>query len=729
MNKLFFAVIMLVSTSLSVSAIDIDKDSLIEMKASELGKLYKSVAYQRVSVHDPSIVKAGDNYFIFGSHRAAAKTSDLKNWSYLTWYYGIPNANGSVTSTESYEGVFNTNQTKKVKILQGSDTVEVDFGNFDAEAWRYTEANPSLGGNQWAPDILWNPYLKRWCLYMSLNGDDWRSSIVLLTSTSISGPYVYQGPVVFSGFHWNSTDYKKTDLELAIGTQSSLPSRYGLGRSWGNRWPNCIDPCVFFDEDGELWMSYGSWSGGIFILKLDKTTGLRDYTCSYPNLNGSSNAVTSDPYFGKKIAGGYYVSGEASYIQHIGDYYYLFVTNGGLTANGGYEMHYFRSATPNGEYLDASGNNARYTSYQMNYGPNAATTRGMKILGSYQWENMSLCELSQGHNSVLLDTDGRAYLVYHTRFNGGDEGHAVRVHQLFLNSKGWLVAAPFEFNGVSGTYAGYKQADIDSTEVCSTNDIVGTYKVLIHPYKVDYENLAYSSPSTVEFRKSGIITGDYTGRWTRQAGTSYITLRVRPKGGTSAYTEYYGVILPQIVSRTNMPSVCFTAISTAGVSLWGCNVDGNYAVDLTHSNFTMPVSARQTIKEDVDLTQNTAYWGSSISWKSSNPELLSDDGKLQVPYYADGDSITLVGLTYTIQKDNYAYSFTRNVRVKTYKSLLRQKEDVNGDGNVDTQDVLDVYEYMHGSATGTESPVQDVNGDGNVDTQDVLEIYEYITNH
>ncbi|NLH14461.1 MAG: family 43 glycosylhydrolase, partial [Firmicutes bacterium] len=33
------------------------------------------------SVHDPSIIKAGDAYYVFGSHLAAAKSKDLRNWT------------------------------------------------------------------------------------------------------------------------------------------------------------------------------------------------------------------------------------------------------------------------------------------------------------------------------------------------------------------------------------------------------------------------------------------------------------------------------------------------------------------------------------------------------------------------------------------------------------------------------------------------------------------------
>lgn len=89
--------------------------------------------------------------------------------------------------------------------------------------------------------------------------------------------------------------------------------------------------------------------GWYFIIRLDKTNGLRDYTYTFPyqisgktvTPGGADANCTSDPYFGKKIAGGYYVSGEASYIQKVDKYYYLFMSYGGLTAAGGYQIRVF----------------------------------------------------------------------------------------------------------------------------------------------------------------------------------------------------------------------------------------------------------------------------------------------------------------------------------------------------------------------------------------------------
>ena len=723
--------------SMTTGAWAYDSDSIIWMKASQMGTLYKSSSASRVSVHDPSIVvdkntsTGAKTYYIFGSHRACARTTDMRNWTTQSWNYGVVQTNGAVRSTTDFSGVFKTNQTKTVKVLKDGVETDVTFGNFDCEAWRYTQNNPSLGGNQWAPDVLWNPTMQKWCMYMSLNGDNWRSVIALLTADKITGPYVYQGPVVYSGFQWSDPSnqtYKQTDMELVIGTQTSLPARYNVSGNWGRRWPNNIDPCGFFDEEGELWMAYGSWSGGIFILKLDKTTGLRDYTTTYPGTNNNSDGVTSDPYFGKKIAGGYYVSGEGAYIEHIGNYYYLFVTHGGLEASKGYEMHYYRSKNPNGPYTDASSTSAIFPSYMMNYGPTATTTRGMKILGSHQWDTMKYAEMSQGHNSVLLDDDGRAYLIYHTRFNSGNEGFEDRVHQLFVNEKGWLVASPFEFNGLTGINSVYSQEDIEGSEICSQDEIVGTYQVMMHPYKMDFANNAYSTPGIALVKKNGTITGDYIGTWRRKAGTSYITLKIRPKSASSATsTEYYGVILPQVFSGTNAPAVCFSAISTEGVSVWGSNMNGSYAVDYNYTNVVknnLPMTSLQLIKADLDLSIQGLRYGASVSWTSNRPDLLSDTGKLMVPYVATGDTIVTVELICTTQKDNYAYSFKRQVRIRTNKANLPTKEDVNGDGVVDTQDVLKVYEFMISGKEPDSQTAEDVNHDGIVDTQDVLTIYE-----
>lgn len=535
-------------------------------------------AYQltRVSVHDPSVVYDPVNkyYYIFGSHRGVAKSADMMKWVEVKkgklndgTPIGVPWKTASSANDYSYNA-FTTPKVTKVK----KGGVEVSLPNFDAQAWsKRGNSNYDISGNLWAPDVIWNQAMHKWCMYMSVNGDSWFSSIVLLTADNIEGPYEYQAPVVISGFK-NGTSYKDTDLEIVIGQQSSLPSRYNVGNKWGERWPNNIDPCVFYDEQGKLWMSYGSWSGGIWMLELDENTGLRDYDVEY-ELKGSDNGITVDPYFGKKIAGGYYVSGEASYIEYVGGYYYLFVTYGGLAAggnagdynNGGYQMRVFRSENPDGPFVDSRGINAVFNSYQLNFGPNAVSNRGVNIFGAYtNWGNQAkgnYGERSQGHNSIIAAEDGRTYLVYHTRFQNWGETHQVRVHQVFQNKDGWLVAAPFEYTGEEVT-----SEEIATTQQVATEKIPGKYKLLIHKYKLDHTKKEAAEPVEVTLTAEKKIIGDLTGTWAVTEGTSYMNMVI---GGIA----YRGVMVEQTLEQKTTKTIAFTGLAykssgTDGVTLW-----------------------------------------------------------------------------------------------------------------------------------------------------------------
>ena len=525
---------------------------------------------KRVSVHDPSVVwePSSNYYYIFGSHRAVARSKDLMSWASLQAPWGTVNTQGNVVSGVANNKAFLTNMTKSVTI--GGE--EKTFGNFDVHAWSAAYGGGyNIDGNMWAPDVIYNKKMEKWCMYLSINGPTWNSSIILLTADKITGPYVYQGPVVFSGFNVTSTaavSYKNTDLELVLGTQNSLPSRYNVGNNWGRRWPHAIDPCVFYDEDGRLWMSYGSWSGGIWILRLNEENGLRNYDVKYSSTSGNTDGVTSDPYFGTKIAGGYYVSGEGSYIEYVGGYYFLFISNGGLAAggdandynNGGYQMRVFRSQKPDGPYRDASNVSAIYTQFKTNFGP-GCDTRGVNIFGAYgDWGNQATgkySERSQGHNSIIAAEDGRTYLVYHTRFQDRGEGHEVRVHQVFQNEDGWLVAAPFEYTGETVT-----SADIAATQQIATADIPGTYKLLYHKYGLDHRKKEYVAPEEIVLHADGTITGSRNGKWQVTEGQSYITLTL---GGA----VFKGVMVEQTMEPKTTKTAAFTALTRSGITVWG----------------------------------------------------------------------------------------------------------------------------------------------------------------
>lgn len=643
----------------------------------------------RIAVHDPSIVMdvtatTNPKYYIYGSHLGRANTYASGNYQiWKTFKTGEENAGTSNSlfadvngKSINFKDAYSTHVIKKVKNSKGE---EVTFGNFDANGWQFK--GNTVKGMQWAPDVIYNKTMKKWCMYMSLNGDHWCSSIVCFTSDDLEGPWAYQGPVVFSGFQGTfahnaytaDDDWKHTDLAVATG-ETSLPARYQTGDSWGSFWPNCIDPCVFYDDDDNLWMSYGSWSGGIFMIRLDKTNGLRDYTYTFPyQINGTTTTpgaasanCTSDPYFGKKIAGGYYVSGEASYIQKVGKFYYLFMSYGGLTAAGGYQIRVFRSEKPDGPYKDcltSKGIDAVYDKYILNFGGDAKRDEGVKLFGNYQWENMPNAELAQGHNSAIVDHKGRALIVYHTRFLNRGEEHEVRVHQLFVNQDGWLVAAPYEFSGET-----YTDNDIATQQLYDATKVAGDYQIIAHPYRQNTAAMDYEKPVTIHLNADGSISGEYTGKWELVSGTSYINLTLKGVATANAEVKFKGVLTEQTIDYTNIKALCFTALSssdglatsggaslqTRGLSIWGSKADAKAAIKYTLDKTSVPFADGATLNSMPKLPTE-GHLGATISWKSSNPSILTDEGVVK----GKGK----VTMTMTVSKDGYEYTkdYTLNI--------------------------------------------------------------------
>jgi arabinan endo-1,5-alpha-L-arabinosidase len=102
---------------------------------------------------------------------------------------------------------------------------------------------------------------------------------------------------------------------------------------------NAIDPAVFRDADGRLWLSFGSFWSGIKLIQLDPKTGKRIAPAS-PMIGLSRNRTI-----------------EAPFIYRHGGYYYLFV-NWGLCCRGvnsTYEIRMGRSEKITGPYLDKDG--------------------------------------------------------------------------------------------------------------------------------------------------------------------------------------------------------------------------------------------------------------------------------------------------------------------------------------------------------------------------------------
>lgn len=446
-------------------------------------------SFKETSVHDPSVIKVEDTYYVFGSHLQAAKTQDLMTWTQIS-----------------------TGPEKGNKLIPNPKEEM-------AEALEWAETNTF-----WAGDVIQLADGKFYMYYCNCKGDSPRSYLGLAVADNVEGPYTQVGPILKSGM-WGEPgiDGKLYDPTVA---------------------PNAIDPDVFFDKEGKLWMVYGSYSGGIFIMELNPDTG-------FP-LEGQG--------YGKKLLGGNHSRIEGPYILYNKetDYYYLFLSFGGLDANGGYNIRVARSKTPDGPYYDAEGNDmikCKGASGSF-FDDKTISPYGVKLMGSYQFifsegepKKIRTGYQSPGHNSAYYDEEkDQYYLIFHTRFTLRGESYEVRTHQMFFNEEGWPVVAPYRYSGeVQGKYA--------------KADIVGSYKYINHGKDITKE---IKRSQDIRLEANGKITGAVTGNWIKK-GDAQIQLEIDEE-------VYDGQLLHQWDTDLERETLVFTVISNKGVALWGSKI-------------------------------------------------------------------------------------------------------------------------------------------------------------
>lgn len=455
-----------------------------------------------ISVHDPSIVKADGKYYIFGSHMEAAASSDLKEWKSF--------ASGVNGNNPLFDNLFDE----------------------DMSAFAYVGEYVEGGYAVWAPDVIYNEAMGKWVMYFSTS-HDWRTSnICFAVADEITGPYSYVDTLLYSGFTSMTVD--NTNLKEIMGEDVNV-SNYLQSAEYNHlNYPNCIDPTVFYDEEGVMWMVYGSWSGGIWLLQIDEQTG-------YPIHPEADEEAHVDHYFGKYLIGGLHNSCEGPYIFFDDEtgYYYLLVSYGGLTREGGYQIRCFRSEQVDGPYVDASGNTFGYTAEH--------SALGVKMMGNYLLPSLKTAYMAPGHCSALIDEDGKRYLFYHQRFDNGSEYHEPRVHQMFLNKEGWYVAAPFSTNGESLKEGGY-----------SSKDVEGKWYMLNHGTDIGAD-IHEGKAVTL---KGGSLSGNeaFTGSYELEEGTCYMNI-------VQNDVTYSGVILDMTDEAGNAVR-CFMGVGANNETIW-----------------------------------------------------------------------------------------------------------------------------------------------------------------
>ena len=592
--------------------------------------------YKDVSVHDPSIIKVDDQYYVFGTHIEAAKSSDLMRWDRFTNGYTTPE-----------------------NVLYGdlSENLKESF------QWAGEDDAASSGGFAvWAPDIFWNEhYLNEdgtkgaYMMHYSASSTYMRSAIGFAVAKNIEGPYQYVDTLIYSGFtatesydeksdvnkQWENTNIDELIAEERISEVND--AWFNADGSFNNRhYPNAIDANLFYDTDGKLYMVYGSWSGGIFLLELDKETG----EVIYPKEDSlTEDGRMIDRYFGTKISGGHFESGEGPYVEYNPEtgYYYLHVTYGWLGADGGYHMRQFRSETPAGPYVDAAGEPAVLPPNQSN------TQYGNKLMGNFVFLRddhepgfgAGQGYVSPGHNSVYTDPEtNEQFLVFHTRFPNQGESFQVRVHQMFMNEDGWGVVAPKRYAGET------------LTEDLTTSDITGTYKFINHG-KDGSSDVKESVKITLQ--EDGTISGAIDGTWAQDGYFANLTIND---------IIYKGVFVEVWDELNKQGVLSFTALSDNGVSVWGVQTIEETRTD---EEIATDVLADLTVPEEVtaNLTLTTRdVSDTTITWTSSEAAVLASDGTVT---RKDGEDVD-VELTATVTTGDVT-------KEKTFTVIVIGKQD------------------------------------------------------
>lgn len=539
------------------------------------------VKHSTQAIHDPSVFRdpKSGKYYSFGSHLMAATSTNLIGWSA---------AAKSGTNYSSDSKLFSKNYTKEF-----------------ARAYAYTMPD-GASQNAWAPAVIYNTSMRKYCMYMSIVDGSTKCCIAMAVSDKPDGPYKYVDMLVCSGMNTDGSDIHKTNVAKALGISAdqAKASKYV---KLGSNSPDCIDATVFYDHEGNLWMVYGSFTttGGIRLLKLDPASGLRGVNYADSGDGTDATLSTDDPYYGKKIANS---NGEGPYIQMLpnknsstGYYYYLWTSVGNLQYYGGYNMRVVRAERPEGPYYDTMGNEAvkDWQKYAL----------GLRVMDNYKFSFMDSAFVSQGGNSAVEDGKGKTFIQFHTRTSSSDTC-TFRVHQTFMNEDGWLVTAPYEYNGETIADS-YKK-----------KEVAGDYEFIYHRTafaKTTDKDIDIQPSKRLTLHEDGSVSGTCKGSWNLSGHN--ITIQINNE-------TYKGVVLKQCEQNDDRQKVMvFTAVGNNNKTVWGSKMHWNHAESTWQDARAMDIPEQAS--RDFTL-QTEGLFGSAISWTSNSKSIVIDGTRARV---------------------------------------------------------------------------------------------------
>lgn len=423
------------------------------------------------NVHDPSIKKFGDTYYCY--------STDV----------------GYGTSVPA--GI----QIRKSKDLVQWQFVGWVFNGVPAMGAQYIT---SSGGTPF--QALWAPYITKvnneYRLYYSLSSALPRLSVIgLATASNPEGPWTERGVVVVS----------KNDNTVQT---------------------NAIDPTVVITPAGDQYMYYGSAWDGIYILKLDPTTGLAAN-------NGDKGVRIANRGFTNGVYNGNIEGAEIIYNKNLNKYF-LFVSYDWLQTK--YNVRVCRADNPQGPFYDYNGVDA-----------NTNTDHGPMIVAPYQFMGHGGWQ-GTAHPGVFDDGNGQYFIAHQGRPAVNSYFMDLHVRKLFWTTDGWPVASPERY------------AWEDSSTVAK-DSLVGNWEQIVLNYKVvpGYGNEQVSPDMQVaislNIAANGTLDGDAASTWTYAAPWLQLNWS---NGSVDKVFVQKGRDW-----ENKKSSIIFSGLDKAGTAIWG----------------------------------------------------------------------------------------------------------------------------------------------------------------
>lgn len=450
---------------------------------------YKS--WGTYNVHDPSCLLIGDTYYMF--------------------------------STDAIYFDRQNNQHKKSDIKPGFIQVRTskDLVYWKFEGWAFSEIpteakewvlsnNENKGAtNIWAPYIV--KYKDKFRLYYCVSAFGKQISYIgLAESSSPLGPWEQKGCVV----------------KTKIGDKM-----------------NSIDPSIVTNPStDEMWMHYGSYFGGLYVVQFNPKTG---YTMTQ-NDQGKSIARRANA---KKD------NIEAPEIIYNPAFkkYYLFTSYDPLMTT--YNIRVGKSDSPDGPFLDFYGKDLRDT---INHLP--------ILTYPYRFENHSGWA-GTGHCSVFQNEKNEFFLAHQARLSPENHLMVLHIRELKWTKNGWPVVSPERFSNS-------KKAKI------SKSLMIGEWEMVRINETTSDRNLEYGQilwgenklrkmemnvSNKITFSKNDEIQGAFSGTW--KFTKNDLTLNIDNE------TIENLIVFIGHDWENNQETIIFTGLDKNGRSVWGKKVN------------------------------------------------------------------------------------------------------------------------------------------------------------